>query len=125
MDLIAEVRCDSAFSFVYSERPGTPAANLCDGVPPEVKKQRLSILQDRIQQLSIEYCRTLVGGTYPVLVERASKRGNGQMAGKLSNNRWVNFDGDESLVGDFVDVTVTEALSNSLRGRLAGAEATA
>lgn len=125
MDLIAEVRCDSAFSFIYSERPGTPAANLRDGVPAEVKKQRLRILQERIQQLSDEYCRGLVGGTYPVLVERASKRGNGQMAGRLSNNRWVNFDGEERLLGEFVDVTVTEALSNSLRGRLAGAEAAA
>ena len=125
MDLIAEARFDSAFSFVYSPRPGTPAANLRDGVPPAVKQERLSILQNRIRQLSDEYCRGLVGGTFPVLVERPSRRGDGQMAGKLSNNRWVNFDAPADCVGRFVGVTVTEALNNSLRGRLAEAGAAA
>ncbi|MHA7834830.1 MAG: tRNA (N6-isopentenyl adenosine(37)-C2)-methylthiotransferase MiaB [Algiphilus sp.] len=121
MNLIAEVRFDSAFSFIYSPRPGTPASNLRDGVATEVKQERLRILQGRIKQLSDEYCRALVGQTHKVLVERPSRRGNGQMAGRLSNNRWVNFDAPEHLVGTFVDVTVTESLNNSLRGRLAEA----
>lgn len=119
MDLIGEVACDAAYSFVYSPRPGTPAANLYDGVSAETKARRLEILQARVRQLSDAFCQRQIGLTQSVLVERPSRRGNGQIAGRTSHNRWVNFDGPESLIGRFVDVVITEAMPNSLRGRLA------
>ncbi|MEW6169807.1 MAG: tRNA (N6-isopentenyl adenosine(37)-C2)-methylthiotransferase MiaB [Pseudomonadota bacterium] len=125
MDLIAEAGFDCAFSFVYSPRPGTPAANLRDGVPAAEKQRRLEILQTRIRTLDDTFKRALVGSTQRVLVERPARKGGGQMAGRTSTNRWVNFDGPESLIGQFVDVEITEALNNSLRGRRAGAEALA
>ncbi|MFP5305397.1 MAG: TRAM domain-containing protein, partial [Gammaproteobacteria bacterium] len=125
MDLIAEAGFDCAFSFVYSPRPGTPAANLRDGVPAAEKQRRLEILQTRIRTLDDTFKRALVGSTQRVLVERPARKGGGQMTGRTSTNRWVNFDGPESLIGQFVDVEVTEALNNSLRGRRAGAEALA
>lgn len=118
MDLIAEAGFDCAFSFVYSPRPGTPAANLRDGVSAEVKSQRLELLQNRIRQLDDAFKQRLVGTRQRVLVERPSRRGGGQMAGRTSTNRWVNFDAPSSLIGEFVDVVVTEAMPNSLRGRL-------
>ncbi|MEC9358253.1 MAG: tRNA (N6-isopentenyl adenosine(37)-C2)-methylthiotransferase MiaB [Pseudomonadota bacterium] len=125
IDLIGEVRCDAAYSFVYSPRPGTPAANLYDGVSAETKARRLEILQARVRQLSDAFCQRQIGLTQSVLVERPSKRGNGQIAGRTSHNRWVNFDGPESLIGQFVDVVITEAMPNSLRGRLADERAAA
>src|SRR5699024_1285475 len=118
MQLVDDMRFDQAFSFIYSKRPGTPAADMADDTPREVKKQRLARLQDRIKAYNIEYMQTMVGTTQRVLVERASKRGDGQFAGRTDSNRWVNFDGHERLVGHFVDVMVTEALDNSLRGRV-------
>ncbi|MBI2383605.1 MAG: tRNA (N6-isopentenyl adenosine(37)-C2)-methylthiotransferase MiaB [Gammaproteobacteria bacterium] len=118
MDLIAEARFDCAFSFIYSPRPGTPAANLRDSVTAQDKHRRLEILQGRIRLLDAEFKEKLVGTTQRVLVERASRKGEGQMTGRTSTNRWVNFDGSDSLIGRFVDVYVAEALSNSLRGRL-------
>jgi len=120
MDLIAEAGFDCAFSFVYSPRPGTPAANLVDGVPAEVKAQRLSILQARIRQLDDAFKQGLIGTTQRVLIERPARKGGGQMAGRTSSNRWINFDAPVELNGQFVDVQVTEALPNSLRGRLLG-----
>ncbi|MCH9829212.1 MAG: tRNA (N6-isopentenyl adenosine(37)-C2)-methylthiotransferase MiaB [Gammaproteobacteria bacterium] len=125
MDLIGEVACDAAYSFVYSPRPGTPAANLYDGVSAETKARRLEILQARVRQLSDAFCQRQIGLTQSVLVERPSRRGNGQIAGRTSHNRWVNFDGPESLIGQFVDVVITEAMPNSLRGRLADERAAA
>ncbi|WP_051361950.1 tRNA (N6-isopentenyl adenosine(37)-C2)-methylthiotransferase MiaB [Solimonas soli] len=125
MDLIAEARFDAAFSFVYSPRPGTPAANLRDTVAAGIKDQRLLILQNRIRQFDDEFRRALVGTTQRVLVERPSRRGEGRMAGRTSTNRMVNFEGSPSLVGQMVDVVITEAATNSLRGRLAGAAVTA
>ncbi|MGH8447449.1 MAG: tRNA (N6-isopentenyl adenosine(37)-C2)-methylthiotransferase MiaB, partial [Solimonas sp.] len=130
MDLIAEARFDCAFSFVYSPRPGTPAANLRDTVPQAVKEQRLAILQSRIRQFDDEFRKALVGTTQRILVERPSRRGGGQMAGRTSTNRMVNFDpagmspgdGPDTLVGRFVDVAITEAVTNSLRGHLLKAE---
>jgi tRNA-2-methylthio-N6-dimethylallyladenosine synthase len=119
MELIEEARFDSAYSFIYSARPGTPAANLRDNVAPEVKQQRLERLQERIRQLGDEFARKLVGTTQTVLVERTARR-PGQLSGKTPCNRPLNFDGAESLIGQFVAVEVTEALTNSLRGRLAG-----
>jgi tRNA-2-methylthio-N6-dimethylallyladenosine synthase len=117
MDLIAEAGFDGAFSFVYSPRPGTPAANLRDNVPPEVKKHRLSILQDRIRGLDASFKEALVGSRQSVLVEKVATKGGGQIAGRTSTNRWINFTAPESLIGHFADVDVTETQPNSLRGR--------
>ena len=117
LSLIDEVGFDCAYSFMYSPRPGTPAANLRDSVPPEVKQQRLHRLQERIRVHDDRYRQGLVGSTQSVLVERPSKRGGGQMAGRVSANRMVNFPGTETLVGQFVDVQITDAAANSLRGR--------
>lgn len=117
MDLIAEAGFDGAFSFVYSPRPGTPAANLRDNVPPEVKKQRLSILQDRIRGLDTQFKHALVGSRQTVLVEKIAKKGGGQIAGRTSTNRWINFEAPEALIGHFTEVDVTEVQPNSLRGR--------
>jgi len=125
MNLIADVGFDQSFSFIYSARPGTPAASLADDTPMDVKKQRLQILQARINQQALEISRAMVGTKQRVLVEKLSKKSSAQVSGRTENNRWVNFDGDPSVIGQFVDVTITEALPNSLRGRLANKEAAA
>jgi len=111
---------DFAYSFNYSPRPGTPAANLKDNIPQEVKDRRLSLLQARIKQQDDAYKRSMVGSQQRVLVERAAKRGGGQVAGRAANNRTVNFDGEVSLIGQFVEVEITEAMNNSLQGVLRG-----
>jgi tRNA-2-methylthio-N6-dimethylallyladenosine synthase len=121
MDLIAEVGFDQSFSFIYSQRPGTPAAAFPDEVSRETKQQRLALLQARISQQAMEISRAMVGSTQRVLVERPSKKDQRQIAGRTENMRWVNFDGPSSLIGRFVDVRITEALPNSLRGRIADA----
>ncbi|TXH03866.1 MAG: tRNA (N6-isopentenyl adenosine(37)-C2)-methylthiotransferase MiaB [Nevskiaceae bacterium] len=118
MDLIAEAGIDSAYSFVYSPRPGTPAANLRDNVTPEEKERRLQILQARIRAQDAAFLGGLVGSTQTVLVEKPARRGEGRMAGRTSTNRMVNFEGPETLIGHFVDVAITEAMPNSLRGVL-------
>ena len=125
MDLIADIGFDQSFSFVYSARPGTPAASLADDTPLEVKKERLQILQSRINQQALEISRGMVGTTQKVLVEKLSKKSDRQVSGRTENNRWVNFDADAAVIGQFVDVVITEALPNSLRGRLANHEAAA
>jgi tRNA-2-methylthio-N6-dimethylallyladenosine synthase len=125
MDLIADIGFDQSFSFIYSARPGTPAASLADDTPLDVKKQRLQILQARINQQAFEISQGMVGTTQRVLVERTSKKDPRQVAGKTENMRWVNFDADPLLIGQFVDVVITEALPNSLRGRLANNQAAA
>ena len=117
MNLIADVGFDQSFSFIYSARPGTPAANLPDDTPMQVKKERLQILQARINQQAQAISDAMVGTTQRVLVEKISKKSASQVAGRTENNRWVNFDADPSLIGRFVDVVITEALPNSLRGR--------
>ena len=118
MALVEEVGFDQSFSFIYSARPGTPAASYADDTPMDVKKKRLQILQARINQQAMQISKTMVGTTQSVLVERPSKKNPAQYAGRTENMRWVNFDGDASCVGAFVDVVITEALPNSLRGRL-------
>jgi tRNA-2-methylthio-N6-dimethylallyladenosine synthase len=118
MNLIAEIGFDQSFSFIYSARPGTPAASYADDTPIDVKKKRLQILQARINQQAMQISKAMVGTTQSVLVERPSKKNPAQYAGRTENMRWVNFDGDASCVGAFVDVVITEALPNSLRGRL-------
>ena len=119
MALIEEARFDAAYSFAYSPRPGTPASNLRDGVPAEVKQRRLERLQARIRELGDAFARGLVGTTQTVLVEKPARRA-GQLTGKTHCNRPLNFDGPDSLIGQFVEVAVAEALTNSLRGRLLG-----
>ena len=118
MNLVAEIGFDQSFSFIYSARPGTPAASLDDDTPMDVKKKRLQILQARINQQAFEISQAMVGTMQRVLVEKTSKKDVHQVAGKTENMRWVNFDADLSCIGQFVDVVITEALPNSLRGRL-------
>jgi len=125
MELVADVGFDQSFSFIYSARPGTPAASLSDDTPLEVKKERLRILQSRINQQAFGISRGMVGSTQKVLVEKLSKKSGRQVSGRTENNRWVNFDADASIIGQFVDIVITEALPNSLRGRLANQEAAA
>ena len=125
MKLIADIGFDQSFSFIYSARPGTPAASLPDDTPLEVKKQRLQILQARINQQAHDISQAMVGTTQRVLVEKTSKKSSRQVAGRTENNRWVNFDADGSVIGQFVDVVVTEALPNSLRGRQIGSKVAA
>jgi tRNA-2-methylthio-N6-dimethylallyladenosine synthase len=122
MELIADVGFDQSFSFIYSRRPGTPAASLPDDVAHEMKQQRLVRLQERINAQSLAVSRAMVGSVQRVLVERPSRRDSRQLAGRTDNNRWVNFDGPATLIDRFTDVLVTEAMPNSLRGRLAVAE---
>jgi len=125
MNLIAEMQFDQSFSFVYSARPGTPAASLADDTPMAVKKESLRLLQARINQQAMEISRAMVGTTQRVLVEKLSKKSDKQVSGRTENNRWVNFDADPVVIGNFIDVVITEALPNSLQGRLANKEAAA
>ena len=125
LQLIADVEFDQSFSFVYSPRPGTPAAALPDAVPEAEKLARLALLQARINARAQAISRAMVGTVQRVLVERPSRKDARQLAGKTSNNRWVNFDGDTALIGRFVDLEITEALPNSLRGRLTSRAAAA
>jgi len=121
MNLIAEVGFDQSFSFIYSRRPGTPAASLPDDVSYEEKQQRLELLQARINQQAMAISKRMVGTVQRVLAERPSKKDPRQLAGRTENMRWVNFDGPETLINQFVEVMITEALPNSLRGRLLAA----
>ena len=118
MDLIERIGFDAAFSFIYSSRPGTPAADMADDEPRALKKERLKRVQDRIAAFNRQLMVDMVGTTQRVLVERESKRGGGQMAGRTDSNRWVNFEGHPRMVGHFVEIEITEALDNSLRGRI-------
>ena len=117
LKLIADLEFDQSFSFIFSARPGTPAAGLPDDVPLEVKKERLMRLQELVNGQAARISRAMVGTTQRILVEGPSKKDATQLAGRTENNRVVNFDGHPRLVGHFVDVVITEALSNSLRGR--------
>ncbi len=118
--LIDEVRFDQAFIFIYSRRPGTPAAGYADDVPHAEKVRRLEILQARVHAHGQDYMRRKLGTRQRVLVQRISERDPREVAGKTECNRWVNFPGDARLIGRFVDVDVTQAMMNSFRGRLAG-----
>ena len=115
MNLIADIGFDHSFSFIYSKRPGTPASSFDDDVPMETKKERLNILQTRINHMAMEISRSMVGKTERVLVEGLSKKNANELRGKTENNRTVNFIGPTSLIGEFTDVLITEALPNSLR----------
>ena len=119
MKLIEEVGFDFSYSFVYSARPGTPAADLPDETPEELKKQRLQILQNRINQQGFEISRRMVGSTQRILVTDFSKRDPGKLQGRTENNRIVNFPSSNAgLIGQFVDIRIDDALPHSLRGTL-------
>ena len=119
LELMDEIGFDASFSFLYSQRPGTPAAELPDATPREVKEQRLARLQQRNAQTAAQISRRMVGTVQRVLVEGPARRGPRQLCGRTENNRVVNFEsGDTRLVGRFADVAVTEAMANSLRGTL-------
>lgn len=121
MKLIEEVGYDNSFSFVYSARPGTPAADLPDDTPEEEKKRRLALLQHRIVQNTQEISRRMVGSVQTILVDGYSKKDPGQLQGRTENNRVVNFrHDDDELIGKFVNISIEEALPNSLRGLFAG-----
>jgi tRNA-2-methylthio-N6-dimethylallyladenosine synthase len=123
MTLVEEVGFDASFSFIYSKRPGTPAADLPDDTPQEVKLARLQRLQARIEEQARGLSRAMVGTTHRVLVEGPSRKNPVELCGRAANNRVVNFPGSHDLVGRFADVTVTAALAHSLRGELASAPA--
>ncbi|MDX1369133.1 tRNA (N6-isopentenyl adenosine(37)-C2)-methylthiotransferase MiaB [Pseudomonas sp.] len=121
MKLIEDVGFDFSYSFVYSARPGTPAADLSDDTPEELKKQRLAILQQRISQQGAENSRRMVGTVQRILVSDYSKKDPGMLQGRTESNRVVNFRTDNPrLIGQFVDVHIDDALPNSLRGSLLG-----
>ena len=119
MRLIEDIGFDSSFSFIYSARPGTPASDLPDQTPMKVKKQRLQILQGRIAQQAARISESMVNTQQRILVTGVSKKDPGQLAGRTENNRVVNFHCDDhEKIGGFCNVTIVEALPNSLRGTL-------
>jgi len=122
LKLVRDANFDQSFSFIYSQRPGTPAASLPDDVPHEIKQQRLARLQAQLTEQARAISESMVGGTQRVLVERPSKKDKQELAGRTENNRWVNFSGPASLIGRFVDVDIVEARPQSLRGRLVAAD---
>jgi len=123
--LVREVGFDQSFSFIYSRRPGTPAASLPDEVEPAVKQERLMRLQQQLELQARAISESMVGTRQRVLVERPARKDARELAGRTANNRWVNFAGSTQLIGRFVDITITAALAHSLRGRLADAHADA
>ena len=118
MRLVEEMNFDDSFSFIYSPRPGTPAADLPDDTPYEVKLDRLQCLQKKVEQQAQAISRSMVGTIQRVLVEGSSKKNADELCGRTDNNRMVNFPGHREKIGQFVNVTVTDALSHSLRGEV-------
>ena len=118
MKLIDDVEFDASFSFIYSPRPGTPALELEDNTPAEVKSARLSRLQKRIDELAQAVSKSMVGSVQRVLIEGTSKKDANELAGRTDNNRIVNFAGNPRLINTFADVRITEALPHSLRGEI-------
>jgi tRNA-2-methylthio-N6-dimethylallyladenosine synthase len=119
LQLVCDVGFDQSFSFLYSRRPGTPAAALPDEVPHAIKQERLAALQAQLAKQADAISAAMVGSVQRVLVERESRKSAHELAGRTANNRWVNFAGSRSLIDRFADVVVTAALAHSLRGRLA------
>jgi len=118
--LIEEVGFDYSYSFIYSARPGTPAASLLDNTTDLIKKHRLAILQDLIASNTTKISEQMVGTIQTVLVNNVSRKSDAQISGRTENNRVVNFAGTKELIGQFVDVEITEARTNSLQGELVG-----
>ncbi|MGL9760169.1 MAG: tRNA (N6-isopentenyl adenosine(37)-C2)-methylthiotransferase MiaB [Symbiopectobacterium sp.] len=116
MKLISDVNFDMSFSFIYSARPGTPAADMVDDVSEEEKKQRLYILQERIRQQAMQFSRRMLGSSQRILVEGASRKSVMELSGRTENNRVVNFEGTPDMIGKFIDVKIVDVRSNSLRG---------
>ncbi|MFZ9652594.1 MAG: tRNA (N6-isopentenyl adenosine(37)-C2)-methylthiotransferase MiaB [Steroidobacteraceae bacterium] len=123
LKLVRELDIDQSFSFLYSRRPGTPAASLPDEVPHEEKQARLVRLQTLLEEQAQARSRAMVGSRQRVLVERHARKDQTELAGRTEDNRWVNFPGPANLIGHFVDLDITEARAHSLRGRIAAAEA--
>jgi len=123
--LARDVGFDQSFSFLYSRRPGTPAASLPDEIEPAVKQERLARLQAQLETQARAISLTMVGTRQRVLIERTAKKNARELAGRTANNRWVNFAAPAALIGRFVEVIVTEARPHSLRGRLADAPGSA
>jgi tRNA-2-methylthio-N6-dimethylallyladenosine synthase len=122
LKLVAEVGFDQSFSFVYSRRPGTPAANLPDDTPDAVKHERLGRLQAALNANARAISEAMLGTVQRVLVEKHSTRNTREFTGRTENMRYVNFAGDARMVGRFVDVAITEVMANSLRGRVVGGD---
>ena len=118
MKLIGEVNFDVSFSFIFSARPGTPATDMVDDVPEEDKKQRLYILQERINQQATAWSRRMLGTTQRILVEGTSRKSIMELSGRTENNRVVNFEGSPEMIGKFVDVEIVDVYTNSLRGKI-------
>ncbi len=118
MELIEAVYFDESFSFIYSPRPGTPAADLADGISQEIKLQRLHRLQEKIVQHATAISQRMVGTTQRILIEGHSKKSAVELCGRTENNRMVNFVGDLDQVGQFIDINITAALPHSLRGEI-------
>ncbi|WP_417440441.1 tRNA (N6-isopentenyl adenosine(37)-C2)-methylthiotransferase MiaB [Idiomarina sp.] len=123
MDLIQSIDFDMSFSFIYSARPGTPAADLPDDISEETKKKRLQLLQQRLNQQSMAHARRMLETEQRILVTGPSKKNPMELTGRTENNRVVNFVGQPHMIGQFVDVRITEVLPNSLRGELIREEA--
>jgi tRNA-2-methylthio-N6-dimethylallyladenosine synthase len=121
LKLVRDVGFDQSFSFIYSRRPGTPAASLPDDVSPEEKQQRLARLQSELDARACAIGEAMVGSVQRVLVERPARRDARELAGRTENNRWVNFAGPRELIHRFAHVAITSARPHSLRGRLVGA----
>ena len=118
MKLVEDVGFDDSFSFIYSSRPGTPAADLSDSTPQEIKLERLRRLQEKITQQANAISQSMVGTTQRILVEGVSKKNPDELCGRTDNNRMANFPGHPSEVGDFINVKITAALTHSLRGEI-------
>lgn len=118
MKLIEAVYFDESFSFIYSPRPGTPAADLPDDTPQEIKLERLHRLQEKIAQHATSISQNMVGTTQRILIEGYSKKSADELCGRTENNRMVNFIGDPNRIGQFIDIKITAALPHSLRGEI-------
>ena len=122
MDLIGRIGFDQSFSFIYSERPGTPAAELPDRIIDSIKQERLAILQDSINDSAFAISTSMIGSVQQVLIDGYSRKNPKDLSGRTANNRVINFNGASDLIGNFVNVLVSEALPNSLRGTLVSAD---
>lgn len=122
MKLIGDINFDMSYSFIYSARPGTPAADLPDDVSEDEKKQRLYILQERINQQAMAISRRMMGSVQRILVEGISRKNVMELTGRTENNRVVNFEGTVEMIGKFADVEIVDVYTNSLRGKLVRTE---
>ena len=118
LKLVKDMNFDVSFSFIFSSRPGTPAASLADDTPMELKKERLKILQDQLNSQSKAIANSLFGTTQKILVTGFAKKNHDEIAGRTECNRVVNFAGNPRLIGQFINVNITEILPNSLRGEI-------